>query len=35
MKDGRIREIAIEMLKVTPIGEREGDKQRYRLDRKL
>jgi len=35
MKDGRIREIAIEMLKVTPIGPSEGDKQRYRLDRKL
>jgi hypothetical protein len=35
MKDGRIREIAIEMLKVTSIGASEGDKQRYRLDRKL
>jgi predicted DNA-binding protein with PD1-like motif len=37
MKDGRIREIAIEMLKVTPLGPDPdgGPTQRYRLDRKL
>jgi len=38
MKDGRIREIAIEMLKVTPLGadpSGQGSSQRYRLDRKL
>jgi predicted DNA-binding protein with PD1-like motif len=38
MKDGRIREIAIEMLKVTtlgPDGPEGGEKQRYGLDRKV
>ncbi len=34
MKDGRIREIALEMLKVTPLPP-EGGKQRFRLARKL
>lgn len=33
-KDGRIREIALEMLRVTLLTS-DGDKQRYRLDRKL
>jgi predicted DNA-binding protein with PD1-like motif len=38
MKDGRIREIAIEMLKVTTLGPDAtdgGEKQRYRLDRRV
>jgi hypothetical protein len=37
MKDGRIREIALEMLKVTLLGQDPdgGDKRRYRLDRKV
>ncbi|WP_394841631.1 hypothetical protein LZC95_31730 [Pendulispora brunnea] len=33
-KDGRIREIALEMLRVQPLPD-EGDKRRFRLDRKL
>ena len=33
-KDGRIREIALEMLKVTPL-ESSGLNRRFRLDRKL
>jgi predicted DNA-binding protein with PD1-like motif len=40
MKDGRIREIALEMLKVTPLGAETPDggnseKKRYRLDRRV
>lgn len=34
-KDGRIREIALEMLKVTPLGETDGGHRRFKLDRKL
>ena len=33
-KEGKIREIALEMLKVTPL-ESEGDKRRFRLERRL
>ncbi|HWL85452.1 MAG TPA: DUF296 domain-containing protein [Polyangiaceae bacterium] len=33
-KDGRAREIALEMLRVQPLGE-EGGKRRFRLERKL
>jgi predicted DNA-binding protein with PD1-like motif len=33
-KDGRIREIALEMLRVQPLPD-EGDKRRFRLERKL
>jgi hypothetical protein len=33
-KDGRIKEIALEMLKVTPLGEEEG-KRSYKLARRL
>jgi predicted DNA-binding protein with PD1-like motif len=33
-KDGRIKEIALEMLKVTPVGEEEG-KRSYKLARRL
>jgi predicted DNA-binding protein with PD1-like motif len=33
-KDGRIKEIALEMLKVTPIGEEEG-KRAYKLARRI
>jgi hypothetical protein len=34
MKDGRIREIALEMLKVTALPP-DGETQRYRLSRKM
>jgi hypothetical protein len=36
-KDGRIREIALEMLRVTPLeeGEEGSDKRRFKLERKL
>ncbi len=34
-KDGRIREIALEMLKVTRLGETDSGHHRYKLDRKL
>jgi predicted DNA-binding protein with PD1-like motif len=34
-KDGRIREIALEMLRVTPLDAPEGSPRRFRLDRKL
>jgi predicted DNA-binding protein with PD1-like motif len=33
-KDGRIREIALEMLRVTPLPP-EGERRRYKLDRRL
>jgi hypothetical protein len=33
-KEGRVREIAVEMLRVTPL-ENEGDKRRFKLDRKM
>jgi hypothetical protein len=33
-KDGRIREIALEMLRVTLLTS-DGETQRYRLDRKM
>jgi hypothetical protein len=36
-KDGRIREIALEMLRVTPLdeGAQPGSKRRFKLERKL
>ncbi len=33
-KEGKIREIALEMLKVTPL-ENDGEKRRFRLERKV
>ena len=33
-KDSRVREIALEMLKVTPL-ESDGPHRRFRLDRKI
>lgn len=34
-KDGRIREIALEMLRVTPLESNEEGRKRFKLDRKL
>ena len=34
-KDGRIREIALEMLKVSPLESEVEGKRRFRLDRKM
>jgi hypothetical protein len=34
-KDGRIREIALEMLRVTPLGESESGGRRFKLERRL
>jgi predicted DNA-binding protein with PD1-like motif len=34
-KDGRIREIALEMLRVTPIGDDSDGKRRFKLERKI
>jgi len=34
-KDGRIREIALEMLKVSPLESNESNRKRFKLDRKL
>ncbi|HEX7665199.1 MAG TPA: PPC domain-containing DNA-binding protein [Polyangiaceae bacterium] len=34
-KDGRIREIALEMLRVTPLESGEENRRRFKLDRKL
>ncbi|MEO8798226.1 MAG: DUF296 domain-containing protein [Polyangiaceae bacterium] len=34
-KDGRVREIALEMLRVTPLESNEESRKRFKLDRKL
>lgn len=34
-KDGRIREIAVEMLRVTPLGEDPNGRRRFKLERKI
>jgi hypothetical protein len=34
-KDGRIREIALEMLRVTPLGDSESGAHRFKLERRL
>ncbi len=34
-KDGRVREIALEMLRVTPLESNEESRRRFKLDRKL
>lgn len=34
-KDGRIKEIALEMLKVVPLGPTENGKKRFKLERKM
>ncbi len=34
-KDGRVREIALEMLRVTPLAESEDGPRRFKLDRRL
>ncbi|MGH7284345.1 MAG: hypothetical protein ACRELY_22690, partial [Polyangiaceae bacterium] len=34
-KDGRIREIALEMLRVSPLDSNEEGRKRFKLDRKL
>jgi hypothetical protein len=34
-KDGRIREIALEMLKVTPLESADPTRRRFKLDRRI
>jgi hypothetical protein len=34
-KDGRIREIALEMLRVAPLGDDASGKRRFKLERKI
>ena len=34
-KDGRVREIALEMLRVSPLESNEESRKRFKLDRKL
>jgi hypothetical protein len=35
LKDGRVREIALEMLRVIPLGASEDDVRRFKLERRL